>query len=562
MHLRTLPLALLVLLSSLPAQIVVNEVNSGSPDFVELANCSGTAVDVSGWTVATSFSNSATNYTLQPTFTMPPGTVIPAGGFLVLEENGLAGAAGTLPASIRTGFNYPWVSSSSIEVWILDAAGQGVDYMHRNLFGAVATPNMPAPLFWSGTLQTGLGDVIARMANVDTNDASDWVNGPGLATPGTLNPSQSGIACAAPTQPWFQTNTPEASLDIDGVQSSGFAVARTSTVIGNTSRITLDSMLTSTLFEVAFNVSPLVRGDQAPGLRTLGGQNVNLDFTDLSSFFLWGGANVAPFPFLGTIVTPVASQTPIGFSAQGFFLNPSHPDGLSLTQGVEYATGVYRARGPSGDDSTSLLDLPALGLAPVQFLGGVYSQVGISSNGRITFGGVDADLSPSVSEAQSDLPFVGYWTDLNPASAGTIDIVDDGRVLTVRWNGVPYFAETATVDFSVEIDRVTPSVSITNLTGIAANPMSNGFAGGGDDVFFGASPGSASSGGSAVDLGSRNYVIAGSQLQTTSDDMLYEFFDAGLVAPGGSAQPISLLPGNLNRIDFRPFSSVWGWFAL
>lgn len=65
-----------------PAQVVINEIESqprtGEQDFVELFNAGTGAADVSGWTIKDN--NDASG------FTIPAGTTIPAGGYLVYGE--------------------------------------------------------------------------------------------------------------------------------------------------------------------------------------------------------------------------------------------------------------------------------------------------------------------------------------------------------------------------------------------------------------------------------------------------------------------------------------------
>ena len=67
------------------AHVAINEVESsgGVPgDWIELANSGIHAADVSGWRVLD-------NDDAHTAFVLPPGTVIPAGGFLVVEESSL-----------------------------------------------------------------------------------------------------------------------------------------------------------------------------------------------------------------------------------------------------------------------------------------------------------------------------------------------------------------------------------------------------------------------------------------------------------------------------------------
>lgn len=181
-------LLLAALMPALPAQVVINEVYTATPDFIELRNIGNTAIDISGWTVR---SFQGTGLTPETPFTIPAGTVLGPDDFLTLEEFGTAGAPGTLgPCSIRVGFNYNWTSTRNIVVAMTDAAGAGVDYVYRNQGGASGAPNLPGGTTWNGSLTTS-GDVIHRQTDSDTDNASDWATlGNGSQTPCFFNPGQ------------------------------------------------------------------------------------------------------------------------------------------------------------------------------------------------------------------------------------------------------------------------------------------------------------------------------------------------------------------------------------
>lgn len=93
--------------------IVINELESsgGVPgDWIELYNSSNAAIDVSGWIVRDVDDNS---------YTLPSGTTIAAGAFLVLEQDGLGFGLGS-PEQVQL-FNGTTVVDSYI--WTSHAAG-------------------------------------------------------------------------------------------------------------------------------------------------------------------------------------------------------------------------------------------------------------------------------------------------------------------------------------------------------------------------------------------------------------------------------------------------------
>jgi len=191
--------------ASAEAQIVVNEFNTGTPDFLELRNTSGSAIDVSGWTVSTWYATASGGGTIAETpYTLPAGTIIQGGDFLVLQENGTPGSAGTLPKSISVGFNYFWTSTRTIEIAVFDNFGVGQDYVYLNWFLNLPTPNLPPGQTWVGDLNSGTGDEVRRLGDDDLDNATDWLKTAGSGTPGDLNPGQSacqfhqpyGVGCA------------------------------------------------------------------------------------------------------------------------------------------------------------------------------------------------------------------------------------------------------------------------------------------------------------------------------------------------------------------------------
>ncbi|MHC4990778.1 MAG: hypothetical protein ACYTGC_07330, partial [Planctomycetota bacterium] len=95
--------------------------------------------------------------------------------------------------------------------------------------------------------------------------------------------------------------------------------------------------------------------------------------------------------------------------------------------------------GPSGDDEG--LEIP-IGFS-FNFFGNMYTEVGISSNGYLSFGGSLTDFSndPIPSIVNPNNLIAPYWTDLNPSDGGQIwyGLFDGGSRLIVEWNSVAEF---------------------------------------------------------------------------------------------------------------------------
>lgn len=196
-----LALGLVAATAVTPAQIMINEFMTGTPDFQELVNCSASPVDLGGWTSSTWYATTAGALTAETPIVFPAGTILAPGAFLVLEEYGTLGQPGTLPNSYSVGFNYFWTSARTHEFALTDPSGQGIDYVYLNWFANPTAPNLPAGTFWTGSFDTtsGSGDENRRILDVDSDDASDWIKSAGSGTPAALNPGQLGPSCGGGT---------------------------------------------------------------------------------------------------------------------------------------------------------------------------------------------------------------------------------------------------------------------------------------------------------------------------------------------------------------------------
>lgn len=337
-------LAFMVLAVSVAAQgpVRVNGFSTGTPDHVELINCSSVAVDVSGWTVATAYSLGAGAVAETP-FVLPGAagsgtTVIPAGGFLILEEFGTAGAPGTLPNSIAVGFNYFWIAARTTIVWITDDAGIGQDYVYRDFSGEGGAPFLPGGTSWvsaAGTYTGGTTDFSERLNDIDTDTSVDWGDVP-AATTAALNAGQSGVCSYNPLPATFQINSSDASLDVNGVLGNPYAAATQIVNDGEIVSMNIGSSLVGNGHDigVTFGASPVAAG--SGGLTTAGGQFVNLSFAGGLPTFVFGGSiGNYPTPFAGNNSLVFAAPSGLAASAQMVIGNPAAPDGFSLSAANE-----------------------------------------------------------------------------------------------------------------------------------------------------------------------------------------------------------------------------------
>ncbi|MFP4346571.1 MAG: C1 family peptidase [Anaerolineales bacterium] len=142
--------------------VVINEIDLGDNDAIELYNPGSRSVDMTGWVFTGIRSGTVTNYTF-PTFTLD------AGSRVVVHEN-----SGTdTSTDLYMDDNIYWVNEWEGSASLVDAGGQGVDFARWG--GCPDTP--PAGTGWTGTDPAAppAGYNLGRNASsTDTDDGSDW----------------------------------------------------------------------------------------------------------------------------------------------------------------------------------------------------------------------------------------------------------------------------------------------------------------------------------------------------------------------------------------------------
>lgn len=195
-HGRGLRLALgilgpLMLAGAAGAQsVVINEVQTGNPDWIEIINLEPAPIDVGGWAV-----HSSHGFTIYPSIPLPAGTVIQPGSTLIVLE-GYANLPPYGVPVVAASFTWGWVGSSTGAVLLVDAGGVGQDLV---VFGenGVAIPGGGMGATFEGRVGrgSGLADSIFRTVLADGDSAVEFVSGGSeLASPGTINPNQASYA--------------------------------------------------------------------------------------------------------------------------------------------------------------------------------------------------------------------------------------------------------------------------------------------------------------------------------------------------------------------------------
>jgi len=144
--------------------IVINELDLGSSDAVELYNADSQAINMTGWNfIAYSSGGSVdVDYTF-PSFTLQPGA------YVVLHETGGTNTA----ADLYLSDNISWINGGSGAAALIGSNGSGVDFVR---FGS-SSVSPPAGINWTGSNPAGppSGQTLGRdSASTDTDDGSDW----------------------------------------------------------------------------------------------------------------------------------------------------------------------------------------------------------------------------------------------------------------------------------------------------------------------------------------------------------------------------------------------------
>ncbi len=338
----------------------------------------------------------------------------------------------------------------------------------------------------------------------------------------------------------WETNSLVSSVDFNGVNGTPCSKALTTVCAGSPVNATLASNGAGTFFDVFFNLSPTV-GNGAGAIATAGGQLVNLDI--MGGLFMLNGTLV---PHPGTFSIPFGAPAGLTISAQQLVLDPTHVDGINLSQAAQLdglAGGGVGLVGPAGDDTVLTI---VAGGAPLcapalTFYGTTQTTYHVVTNGRLMWPIGSTSFSPTVAAAQATTGTLGIWTDYNTAIGGTVTLDLVGGVFGVNFNAIGYFGMAGTAStFRLENDSNTGIVKIANIAqGSQAPPPAGGTA----NSFLGMSPGIG-----ATDPGQTLFSPLASGVTANATDMLYNFGLAGTLAPGITS--ITFAPNVVGNYDW------------
>lgn len=355
----------------------------------------------------------------------------------------------------------------------------------------------------------------------------------------------------APVAPEFQSNSAESELLADGGTFSNLGT-------GSFFSIDSNSTLVGLPYEIFAQVGNAV-GLSEGGLSTAGLQTFNLSLNPATTVgvnqLLFG--TILPHP--GTINFQVFAGSAFTTSAQQLVADPANADGYVLSAAVTIEATLVR-----GANQISLFDDDTENIAlttPVPFMGTLFSDVWVNSNGSISFGGGDTDFSASLLDALNDDARLAAWTDFNPSAGGFVSWTEDASGFTAYYDGVPFFGESVGTNLAITID--TAGVGTLDFAGYVANPLTGGsFTG--DAMFIGVSGGLLNT---ATDGGATAFSAGGTGANVLATDMLYNFIDPTAMsaqATPGLPDDIASLQGAGGLLQFVPGVNAgeYSWVGL
>jgi hypothetical protein len=187
--------------------VVISEVeaNGGVPgDWIELYNKGTAAVDISGWKL---IDNQDVPTASHPAYVFPPGTTIPSGGYLALDQ--LAGAVGTFNYGLGSGADSVRLFVNNVNDLVLDTVNSTVIDQYAWTSAATTT--------W-GRCPNGTGPFVVQPAGVPATTSA--TKGAANGCSGTGGGGGGGGTTTAVTWPGSPTVTNQSTY-IFGTNLSG-----------------------------------------------------------------------------------------------------------------------------------------------------------------------------------------------------------------------------------------------------------------------------------------------------------------------------------------------------
>lgn len=250
--------------------------------------------------------------------------------------------------------------------------------------------------------------------------------------------------------PEFETNSPEASFDVDGIQNGGpnGPVANTIQVNGGTVTANFSSNLGGTAYEVAVQNAAAVALSAGGFPLSASAQTFNLDLTAPINY-INGGAipSFSPYPGNFSAAFTVTGSVGDTIAGQAAMLNPGNPDGIELTQAAQVEVVPCLGIVTLGDDDNAMIPLSV----PYTFYGTAYNEVYVGSNGQLNFGGGDNGWASGATQLNNDAraTIAILAEDLNPSAGGQVCFSESMGSFTVDYSNIPSFPTTGSNSFTV-----------------------------------------------------------------------------------------------------------------
>jgi hypothetical protein len=239
------------------------------------------------------------------------GNELVAGAWTLLGTGTAISSANGVPTSVPVSLNF-FVPAGATQGFHVRAAAGGLRYTSGGTLGAV--------LAQTGDLQVLVG---SSQCNLGAGPFTGSVPSPRQFN-GTVHYNAD-----------FQVNRAASSATIDGVQGTFCVPAIATTAQGAPGTLSLNSVNVGSGFEVVIALAPLVPASGGAFI-TANGQMLNADLAAASIGFLNGGPVPVFAPFPGPIsIAFTAPFLSLTASVQMAVLDPTHPDGFVLSQGVQ-----------------------------------------------------------------------------------------------------------------------------------------------------------------------------------------------------------------------------------
>lgn len=404
--------------------------------------------------------------------------------------SGGTGSSGTGPsAGLGGGGTYMYCETSggnstagtTFALYCPTVSAGNMDFFYNLNGGNIGTLNVDeetAPGVWTTifTVSGNMGDVWTNSGPIAVSGAPlrfHYTNGSGFggdaAIDGVTLPGVTPTAVAIP----LSSNTADASIDFDGGAAAQICEGTATTL-----NASINAANAGAAHDIGYTTTPI---DPCVGIPLID-DAINLDLSTTNSLYGGLAPNLQPFGlgFGGSSMslTLVPAVTAATITTQMGCLDATDPDGISMsgTATLDVAPSNVFTGGALtlGDDDTLEITgvaqgYPACvsnpGWVDVTFYGTVYDAAWVNSNGDVSFTSGHGDFSATSGEWMSQMPRIGFQSDLEPNAFGTVTYNQLADGFRVDYTNVTEWGTggTGVTSYSIEVST-TAGASITGFT--------------------------------------------------------------------------------------------------